>query len=62
MKLGYIPKTEAERMKSQLIIDIHNIEEKLHIKNIQITERRRKTYAWITLSPETAHLSCRMMS
>ena len=62
VQLGDIPKKEAERMKNELINDIHGSVEDLHIKHIKISERNGKTYAWITLTPETAGLTCRLMS
>jgi len=49
-------------MKNGLINDIHSKVWGLHIKNLKLSVRNKKTYGWFTLKHEKAGLTCRMLA
>lgn len=62
VRLGNLPKEDAIPIQNPLINSIHAKVPNILIKNIKITERNEISYAWITLKPEKADLTPRMLT
>lgn len=61
VRLGNLPKEDSIQIQNPLINSIHGKVPNILIKNIKITERNEITYAWITLKPEKADLTPRIL-
>ena len=62
IKIGHVSKADAPKSKAVLASELQNGVEELVVKNLLFSKRGNQSYIWLTLNPDIARLTPRMMN